>query len=88
MNVIEIAQGCLLGLLSGFFIFYTLQPQRPYPKWVLSIIEEPWKWIPYVLATIVLFYLDPRIGILMFLEGLVLLIDVEFLGRSPAENLK
>lgn len=88
MNVVEIAQGFLLGLLSGFFIFYTLQPQRPYPDWVLSIMEEPWKWIPYAFISIVLFYVDPRIGILMFLEGLMVLIDVEFLGRSPPENLE
>lgn len=80
--ILEIIQGFVLGILSGFFIFYTLQPSRPYPSWMLEWTEQP--WILFILFIIVCFllYIDLRIAILLLLILIMLIIDVEFLGRS------
>jgi hypothetical protein len=80
--ILELFQGFILGILSGFFIFYTLQPSRPYPSWMLEWTEQPWILMILFILVCILMYVDLRIAILLFLILIMLIIDVEFLGRT------
>ena len=42
MKIEEIAKGFVLGVLAGFIILYSLQPQTKNPDWLFVIHENPW----------------------------------------------
>jgi len=81
----EALQGILLGFLSGFFIFYTLQPGKPYPSFLMQISEKPWIFVILFVTVWFLFYMDPRIALLFLLILIMIIIDIEFLGRNIKE---
>ena len=82
MNLYEILQGFLLGFLSGFFIFYTLQPSRPYPPIILSMADQPWMFIPLFALVWLFLYIDQRIALLLLLILIMIVVDIEFLGKK------
>jgi len=83
----EALQGLLIGFLSGFFLFYTLQPSQPYPSqpypaFLIQLSEKPWIFVILFVLTWFLFYIDHRIALLFLLILIMIIIDIEFLGRS------
>jgi ABC-type multidrug transport system fused ATPase/permease subunit len=78
----EALRGLLIGLLSGFFLFYTLQPSQPYPAFLIQLSEKPWIFVVLFVLTWFLFYIDQRIALLFLLILIMIIIDIEFLGRS------
>jgi hypothetical protein len=78
----EAIQGIITGILIGFLIFYSLQPLNPYPKLLLDISEKPWLLILMLIGSWFLFNYDRKISILLVIILIMVIIDIEFLGRK------
>lgn len=80
----EIFVGLLIGLLGGFFIVYSIQPQRPYPAFLLNILYQPWMLFIIFIAIISLFAVEERLATLLLLIFLFFIIDIYFLGKKES----
>lgn len=82
MKLGDIALGLFMGILCGFFIVYSLQPQRPYPPFVLNILYYPWLFVILFLCIVVLYFVDERVATLLLLIFIFFVVDIFFLGRE------
>jgi len=82
MDLSEVVLGLFMGILCGFFLVYSLQPQRPYPSFMLNLLYYPWTVVILLICITVLFFVDERVAILVTLIFLFFLIDIFFLGTE------
>lgn len=82
MKTIESVQGILAGFLAGFMIFYTLQPNNAYPKFLIEMSDKPWVLVILFALSWFMFYIDQRISLLFAIIIIMVVIDIEFLGRK------
>lgn len=82
MNAIEVIQGLFAGILAGFLMFYTLQPNNPYPKFLIEMSDKPWVLVILFALSWFMFYVDQRLSLLFAIIIIMVVIDIEFLGRK------
>jgi len=88
MDLKEILLGLITGILSGFFIIYSLQFEKAYPEFILNILYYP--YIIFILLGIVcaLFFVDDRIAMLLLLIIIIFIIDMYLLGKHETDEEK
>lgn len=82
--ITDLIIGILLGLFSGFFVFYSLQPQRAYPEQLLNILYQPWLLVILLVCIIAMFAVEEKIAAILLLIMIFFLIDIYFLGRGKS----
>lgn len=78
----DILLGLLIGFFGAFFVFYSLQPQRPYPPILLNALYQPWIIVLFIICILALFMVDERLAVVLTLILIFFLVDVWFLGTK------
>lgn len=76
----DLLLGLLIGLFGAFFIFYSLQPQRPYPAILLNVMYQPWLIALFVICILGMFMVDERLAMVSLLVLIFFLVDIYYLG--------
>lgn len=87
MNKIQSIQGIFSGFLAGFIIFYTLQPNNAYPKFLIELSNKPWILVILFALSWFMFSIDQRLSLLFAIIIIMVVVDIEFLGRKSKNNL-
>jgi hypothetical protein len=78
----DVLTGLLIGFFGAFFVFYSLQPQRPYPAILLNVLYQPWLIALFVICILGMFMVDERLAMVLLLILIFFLIDVYYLGMD------
>ena len=72
----EVISGLFVGLLSGFFLIYSLQFNRPYPEFILDVLYYPYIIAVLILCAGFLFMVDDKLGVLLLLIIIIFIVDM------------
>lgn len=76
MKIEEIAKGFVLGVLAGFIILYSLQPQTKNPDWLFVIHENPWLLVVILILAYYSMKWDARIGYFLMIICIAIYLDI------------
>ena len=76
MKIEEIAKGFVLGVLAGFIILYSLQPQTKNPDWLFVIHENPWLLVVILILAYYSMKWDTRIGYFLMIICIAIYLDI------------
>jgi hypothetical protein len=81
MDIKDITEGIVVGVLAAIVLIYGLRPREPYPQWMLVPYEQPWIFLIIGMVVIYTFIWSKTVGALLLLILAALYADMVVFGR-------
>jgi hypothetical protein len=81
--VADALEGFIVGILLFFVAAYALQTHRAYPAWLLAIFYEPWIFVVWAAAVMVIWTWSIPVALAALLIGIAIVLDIYLLGALP-----